>query len=71
MEKRDLAKAIERGEYEIDPHAVAEAMLRSRWASTGPGRVRSRPSMLESGKPLDAPPAGVEQDEPTAGADLP
>jgi hypothetical protein len=59
VQKRDLAKAIERGEYEIDPHAVAEAML------------RRRPSMLESGKPLDRPPARVEQDEPAAGADLP
>jgi hypothetical protein len=68
---RDLAKAIERGEYEIDPYAVAEAMLRSQWASTGLGRVRSSPSMLESGKPLDTPPARVEQDEPAAGSDLP
>jgi hypothetical protein len=70
VEKGELAKAIERGEYEIDPHAVAEAMLRSQWASTRLGRVRSRPSMLESGKPLDSPPVGIEQDEPAAGADL-
>jgi hypothetical protein len=55
VEKGELAKAIERGEYEIDPHAVAEAMLRS---------------MLESGKPLDSPPVRVEQDEPAAGSDL-
>jgi hypothetical protein len=58
VEKGELAKAIERGEYEIDPHAVAEAML------------RRRPSMLESGKPLESPPVGAEQDEPAAGADL-
>ena len=56
----ELAGAIERGEYEVDPHAVAEAMLRR----IGPG------SMLEAGKPLDRPAAGVEQDEPTADADL-
>ena len=51
----ELAEAIRRGEYEVDTHAVAEAMLRS---------------MLEAGKPLDRPPVGVEQDEPAAGADL-
>jgi hypothetical protein len=55
VEKGDLAKAIERGEYEIDPHAVAEAMVRS---------------MLESGKTLDGLPVRVEQDEPAADADL-
>jgi hypothetical protein len=51
----ELADAIRRGEYHVDPHAVADAMLRS---------------MLEAGKPLDRPPVGVEQDEPTAGKDL-
>jgi hypothetical protein len=51
----ELADAIRRGEYEVDPHAVAEAMVRS---------------MLEAGKPLDRPPVGIEQDEPAAGPDL-
>jgi hypothetical protein len=51
----ELADAIRRGEYEVDPHAVAEAMVRS---------------MLEAGKPLDRPSVGVEQDEPAAGPDL-
>jgi hypothetical protein len=56
----ELAGAIERGEYEVDPHAVAEAMLR---------RLGPR-SMLEAGEALGRPPAGVEQDEPAPGADL-
>jgi hypothetical protein len=51
----ELADAIRRGEYEVDPQAVAEAMVRS---------------MLEAGKPLDRPSVGVEQDEPAAGPDL-
>jgi hypothetical protein len=51
----ELARAIERGEYSVDPHAVAEAMIRS---------------MLESGKPFDLPPVGVEQDEPAPDADV-
>jgi Anti-sigma-28 factor, FlgM len=51
----ELAEAIRRGEYKVDPHAVADAMLRS---------------MLEAGKPLDRPAVGVEQDEPAAGPDL-
>jgi hypothetical protein len=55
VDKGELAKAIERGEYEVDPHAVAEAMVRS---------------MLESGKPFDGPPVRVEQDEPAADADV-
>jgi hypothetical protein len=55
VDKGELARAIERGEYRVDPHAVADAMLRS---------------MLESGKPLDRPPVRAEQDEPAADADL-
>ena len=70
MDKGELAKAIERGEYQVDPHAVAEAMVRSQWASTRLGRVRSRPSVLEAGKPLDRLPVRVEQDEPAPDADL-
>ena len=55
----ELARAIERGEYEVDPHAVAEAMLR-----------RRNPLVLEPAQPLDGPPVGVEQDEPAADADV-
>ena len=54
----ELAAAIERGEYRVDPHAVAEAML------------RRRALVLEPGKPLDRPPVRAEQDEPAADADL-
>jgi hypothetical protein len=55
----ELARSIERGEYVVDPHAVAEAILRR-----GLG-------VLEPAEPLDGPSGGVEQDEPAPGADLP
>ena len=55
MDKGELAKAIERGEYRVDPNAVAEAMIRS---------------MLESGQSLDRLPASVEEDEPAPDADV-
>jgi hypothetical protein len=58
VRKEELAKKIERGDYEIDPHAVAEAML------------RRNPLMLEPTQPLDRPPVGVEQDEPAPDADV-
>jgi hypothetical protein len=55
VDKGELAKAIERGEYSVDPHAVAEAMIRS---------------MLEARQSLDLPPVGVEEDEPAPDADV-
>jgi hypothetical protein len=59
MSDRDeLAKRIERGEYKVDPHAVAEAML------------KRNPLMLEPAKPLDRPPVRSEQDEPAPDPDL-
>jgi hypothetical protein len=60
MSKDALAQAIARGEYAIDPHAVAEAMLR-----------RGSPlSVLVPEQALDRPAAGVEQDEPLPDADV-
>jgi hypothetical protein len=58
-DKDALARLIEAGGYTIDPDEVAAAML------------RKRPSMFEAVQPLDRPPAGVEEDEPAPGADLP
>jgi hypothetical protein len=68
----DLAARIARGEYEIDPQAVAKAMLASEpWASARLGRARSLPpSVFEAAQPLDRPSVPVEQDQPTPGADV-
>jgi hypothetical protein len=64
----DLAARIARGEYEIDPHAVAKAMLtREPWASAG---LSLPPSVFEPAQPLDRSPVPVEQDQPTPGADV-
>jgi hypothetical protein len=52
----ELAGLIARGEYSVDPHAVATAMLAS--------------PMFVAAQPLDRPAVGVEQDEPAPGADL-
>ena len=46
MSKDALARAIARGEYVVDAHAVAEAMLR-RW--------RRRSAVLVPAQPLDRP----------------
>jgi hypothetical protein len=59
VSKEALAQQIARGEYVIDPHAVAEAMLKSDFSA-----------VLVAPQPLDGPPARVEQDEPAAGPDL-
>jgi hypothetical protein len=59
MSDRDeLTKRIERGDYEVDPHAVAEAML------------KRNPLMLVPMQPLDRPAVLTEQDESAAGPDL-
>ena len=59
MRKEALAEQIARGEYVVDPHAVAEAMLKSGLSA-----------VLVPAKPLDRPSGGVEQDEPLTGPDL-
>jgi hypothetical protein len=60
MSKDALAQAIARGEYVVDTHAVAEAMLR-----------RGSPSLvLVAAQPLDRPTVLVEQDESAPGADV-
>jgi hypothetical protein len=60
MSKDALAQAIARGEYVVDTHAVAEAMLR-----------RGSPSLvLVAPQPLDRPTFLVEQDESAPGADV-
>jgi Anti-sigma-28 factor, FlgM len=53
----ELAERIARGEYAVDPHAVAAAML-----------VRS--PMFVPAQPVDRPAVGVEHDQPAPGADL-
>jgi hypothetical protein len=60
MSKDALAQAIARGEYAVDPHAVAEAMLKR-----GPLL-----SVLVPAQPLDGPAGAVEQDEPLSDADV-
>jgi Anti-sigma-28 factor, FlgM len=60
MSKDALARAIAQGEYVVDAHAVAEAMLR-----------RGSPlAVLVPAQPLDRPAAGVEQDDALPGADV-
>jgi hypothetical protein len=59
MSKDALARAIERGDYVVDTHAVAEAMLRH----GGPSLV------LVPAQPLDRPAVRIQQDDsaPEAG----
>jgi hypothetical protein len=60
MSKDALARAIAQGEYVVDPHAVAAAMLR-----------RGSPlAVLVPAQPLDRLATGVEQDDPAPGADV-
>ena len=56
--REELARRIARGEYVVDPHAVADAILRR-----GLG-------VLEAAEAVDDAPGGVEQDEPAPGPDL-
>jgi hypothetical protein len=53
---------VRRGEYEVNAHAVAEAMMR-RWNSTS--------IVLVAPQPLDEPAAGSDEREPGAGPDVP
>jgi hypothetical protein len=57
-----LAQLIHRGEYVIDEHAVAEAMMR-RWR---------RPSaVLVAAQPLDRPAVEAHEEQSAAGDDVP
>jgi hypothetical protein len=62
VRKVTLAEQIARGEYVVDPHAVAEAMLRS-------GALRAS-TVLEAPQALERPPGRVQQDEPGPSPDL-
>jgi uncharacterized protein YaiL (DUF2058 family) len=60
MSKDAIARAIARGEYVVDTHAVAEAMLK-----------RAAPSLvLVAPQPLDRAPVRVEQDDAAPRADF-
>jgi hypothetical protein len=62
-----LMKALEQGTYVVDPHAVAEAMLRRREHLD---EARRLSGVLETAK-LHGPAAGPSQhDAPAAGADV-
>jgi Anti-sigma-28 factor, FlgM len=54
-----LAQQIARGEYVIDPHAVAEAMLKADFSA-----------VLEAPQAVDGASGRVEQDEAAPGSDL-
>jgi hypothetical protein len=61
-----LLKALERGTYVVDPHAVAEAMLR-RQRNLAEAR---RLSTVLIAAQLDEPAAGRPQRDSAAGADV-
>ena len=54
-----LRERIARGEYVVDPRAVADAMLR-----------RLGSAVLVAPEPLDRPPVHAEEDEVVPGDDL-
>jgi hypothetical protein len=56
-----LVERIRRGEYEVDPHAVAQAMI-SRWAATS--------FMLIAAQAVDGPSVHPDEREPGPGPDL-
>ena len=72
MSKDALARAIACGEYVVDTHAVAAAMLRRTTLREGSRAPRARrPSpVLVAPQPLDRPAVRVEQDEPGSEADV-
>ena len=55
-----LVERVRRGEYVVDAHAVAEAVLR-RWLGS---------PMLVPEQPVDGAPVRADQDEPVTGDDL-
>jgi hypothetical protein len=74
VRKEVLASQIARGEYTVDPHAVAEAMLRNdefRTLRVRPSRPLRASAVFVAAEALDLPAHLVEQDEPDAGGDLP
>jgi hypothetical protein len=57
-----LVERLRRGEYEVDAHAVAEAMIR-RWRTTS--------FMLIAAQALDEPAVGADEREPEPRPDIP
>jgi hypothetical protein len=57
-----LVDRVRRGDYEVDAHAVAEAMIR-RWNSTS--------VVLIADQALDEPAVASDEREPGAGPDVP
>ena len=53
-----LVERVRRGDYEVDAHAVAQAMI-SRWAGTS--------FMLKAAKALDHPAVPADEGEPGTG----
>jgi hypothetical protein len=68
-----FVERVRRGEYEVDAHAVAEAMARS-WAqpdtagSAGQSAVRSH--VLVPAQTVDGPAVRADDGKPEAGRDL-
>jgi hypothetical protein len=69
-----LVDRVRRGDYEVDTHAVAEAMIR-RWSkpqalgSAECARIGS--VVLIADQALDEPAVGSDEREPGAGPDVP
>jgi hypothetical protein len=57
-----LVDRVRRGDYEVDAHAVAEAMIR-RWNSAS--------VVLIAGQALDHPAVGADEREPGPEPDIP
>jgi hypothetical protein len=62
-----LVERVRRGQYEVDAHAVAEAMIR-RWNVPEPAPARSL--VLVADEPLDDPAVGPDEGESETGRDL-
>jgi hypothetical protein len=56
-----LVERIRRGDYDVDPHAVAQAMI-SRWAATS--------FMLIAAQAVDGPSVRPDEREPGTGSDV-
>jgi hypothetical protein len=56
-----LVERLRRGEYDVDAHAVADAIVR-RWRSTS--------LVLVAAQALDGPAVAADEGEPEAGPDL-
>jgi hypothetical protein len=57
-----LVERVRRGDYEVDAHAVAEAMIR-RWKAAS--------AVLVAPEALDEPSVRAHEDEPESGGDVP